>query len=106
MMKNIRWAILQAPARGTMGLIEALAYGLPCLVTPGTNMLEEVKYADAGWGCEGNVESIKEALLNAVADKESYEIKSQHAKELASRYNWDKLAKDFHDEVSKNSVIL
>lgn len=82
-----------------MGLIEVLAYGLPCIVTPGTNMLEEVKYADAGWGCEGNVESIKEALLNAVADKESYEIKSQHAKELASRYNWDKLAEDFHKKL-------
>ena len=65
-----------------------------------------MKKADAGWVCEGKVESIKKALLNAIADKCLFGIKSQHAKQLASQYNWDKLAKDFHDEVSKNSVIL
>ena len=82
-----------------MGLIEALAYGLPCLVTPGTNMLEEIKKADAGWVSEGNVESIKKALLNIIADKGSFGIKSQHAKQLASHYNWDKLAVEFHKQL-------
>ena len=64
-------------------------------------MLEEVKKADAGWVCEGKVESIKKALLNAIADKGSYGIKSQHAKELAKMYNWDNLAEDFHKELMK-----
>lgn len=82
-----------------MGMIEALAYGLPCLVTPGTNMLEEIKKTDAGWVCEDNVESCRKALLNVIADKDSYKIKGQHAKELASRYNWDKLAVEFHNKL-------
>lgn len=82
-----------------MGMIEALAYGLPCLATPGTNMLEEVKKTDAGWVSEGNVESIKKALLNIIADKGSFGIKSQHAKQLASHYNWDKLAVEFHKQL-------
>lgn len=96
-----------------MGLIEALAYGLPCIVTPGTNMYEEVNKADVGWVCEGKVESIKKALLNAIADKCLFGIKSQHAKELANRYNWDKLAAEFHNELMmlnnnkfKNNMLI
>lgn len=84
-----------------MGLIEALAYGLPCLVTPGTNMLEEVKKADAGWVCEGNVESIKDILIKVIVDKNKYDFKSLHAIELAKMYNWDNLAEDFHKELMK-----
>ena len=49
-----------------MGLIEALAYGLPCLVTPGTNMAEEIKEYDAGWTCQGNVLSIAESIKQKV----------------------------------------
>lgn len=84
-----------------MGLIEALAYGLPCLVTPGTNMLEEVKKADAGWVCEGNVESIKDILIKVIVDKNKYDFKSLHAIELAKMYNWNNLAEDFHKELMK-----
>lgn len=62
-------------------------------------LLEEVNKADAGWVSEGNVERIKKALLNIVADRNSYVTKSQHAKELASRYNWDKLAAEFHSKL-------
>ena len=88
-----------------MGLIEALAYGLPCLVTPGTNMAKEIKEADAGWVCEGNADSIKDTLLKAIADRALYIKKSQHAKELARKYDWDKLAGDFHKEMMKMNVI-
>ena len=34
-----------------MGLIEALAYGVPCLVSRGTNMYDEVLSSNAGWVC-------------------------------------------------------
>ncbi len=84
-----------------MGLIEAMAYGLPCLITPGTNMYEEVDKANAGWVCEDNVEHIGNALLRAIRDKDSYEIKSQKARELARQYEWGKLAESLHDELSK-----
>lgn len=83
-----------------MGLIEALAYGLPCLVTPGSNMATEIKEADAGWICEGNVESIKHTILMAIKDRHLYEKKGMNAKNLAKIYDWDKLALDFHNEIS------
>lgn len=83
-----------------MGLIEALSYGLPCLVSDGTNMAKEIYDADAGWMCEGNVESIQKALLMAVGEKNLYSLKSYNAVALAKKYNWEKLARRFHDEVN------
>ena len=44
-----------------MGLLEALSYGLPCLVTTGTNMAEKSR-ADAGWTSDISVDGISEAL--------------------------------------------
>lgn len=82
-----------------MGLIEALSYGLPCVVSDGTNMAGEIKNADAGWTCEGNVRSIQYALLRAIREKDQYKIKSNNSLTLAKEYNWTKLAHRFHDEV-------
>ena len=52
-----------------MGLIEALSYGLPCLVTSGTNMADEIEKADAGWTADVSVEGIVRALKLLLEEK-------------------------------------
>lgn len=84
-----------------MGLIEALAYGLPCLVTRGSNMLEEIKAADAGWTCEGSRQDIEYALKKAISEKQLFPVKGKNARTLSIEYNWDKLAQNFHNNISK-----
>lgn len=84
-----------------MGLIEALAYGLPCLVTPGTNMYDEVRDADAGWTCQGNVDDIKKSLLEVLDQKETFLKKGVNARMLSMSYDWNNLAESFHNEVCK-----
>lgn len=79
-----------------MGLIEALSYGLPCLVTVGTNMAEEVSKANAGWTADNNVESIKKALSLMLSQRDSFEIKGNNAIALSRNYNWDVLAQVAH----------
>lgn len=79
-----------------MGLIEALAYGLPCMVTPGTNMLNEIRDADAGWCCEGTVEDISRTLFQIMTEKNRYAQKGRNGRELSMSYNWDRLAGLFH----------
>ena len=83
-----------------MGLIEALAYGVPCMVTPGTNMFEEIYDADAGWTCQGNVDDISKTLLQIIEEKDCFGIKGQNGRELSKRYNWSQLAQLFHNELS------
>ena len=80
-----------------MGMIEALSYGLPCIATLGTNLLEEVKSYDAGWVAENNVLSIREALRQMVAQAGDLQIKSENAIRLADVYSWDKIARDSHE---------
>ena len=82
-----------------MGLIEALAYGLPCLASNGTNMSSEVSKYNAGWTCQSDVSSIRQALHSIIDEHNSFLERSKNALKLSSLYNWDKLAVDFHNQV-------
>lgn len=82
-----------------MGLIEALAYGLPCLVSEGTNMREEVEKSNAGWTCEGSVREIENLLISITKERDLFSEKGKNARKLAEKYQWDKLAVEFHDKV-------
>lgn len=72
-----------------MGLIEALSYGLPCLVTKGTNMASEIEEYGAGWSSETSIEGIVAALEKMLFERNSFPSKSEQAVKLAKQYNWD-----------------
>ena len=44
-------------------VLEALSMGIPCSVTPQTNVSEMIKEADCGWIINGNVRDIKDHLI-------------------------------------------
>src|SRR5690606_3541083 len=69
-----------------MGLIEALSYGLPCLVTSGTNMADEIEKADAGWTADVSVEGIVRALKLLLEEK-NFTQKGANALKLSKEYN-------------------
>ncbi|ADC49368.1 glycosyl transferase, group 1 [Alkalihalophilus pseudofirmus OF4] len=81
-----------------MGLIEALSYGLPSLVTKGTNMSKEVLAQDAGWVADDNVESIKDAFIKMLEEREKLKLKSKNALSLATNYDWDTIAQITHQK--------
>lgn len=82
-----------------MGLIEALAYGLPVLVTPGTNMAQEIQEADAGWITQCDIVGIQKALQIIIQERALLSRKGQNAMILANRYRWDMIAMEFHKQV-------
>lgn len=76
-----------------MGVLEALSYGLPCILTPGTNIGEEVKAADAGWLTDAKSDKIAEVINKAV--KELYlkrNLLKSNAIELSKKYDWSNIA--------------
>jgi glycosyltransferase involved in cell wall biosynthesis len=88
-----------------MGLIEALSYGLPCLVTTGSNMANEIEKVDAGWTCEIKVEDIIKALKLLIKERELLPKKGKNALELSKKYNWESIAKlsnDKYESLIKN----
>ena len=84
-----------------MGLVEALAYGLPALVTPGSNMAKEIQEANAGWVTKCDSDSIKETLLKIIEEKDLVKNKGENALFLSEKYRWRNIAKDFHEKISQ-----
>lgn len=82
-----------------MGLVEALAYGLPALVTPGSNMAKEIQDANAGWITSCDSKSIKEALLKIIKEKDLLKSKGENALHLSEKYRWRNIAKEFHEKI-------
>jgi len=77
-----------------MGILEAMSYGLPCLVTRGTSIGEEIDYYKSGWMAEPNANSIKEILLKAVKEKQSFPDYSNNAISfIKNNYSWEKVSK-------------
>ncbi len=68
------------------GLLEALAFGLPSIVTPGTNMHLDVVSHAAGWSCRPDANSLSE-LLSYIVQCDSAVIKDfgLNAKVLVDR---------------------
>lgn len=83
-----------------MGMIEALAYGLPCLATPGTNMADVIKEYDAGWVSAFSVDSLSASFMDLIKERTLIPMKGQNAKDLAAKYDWDVLAQQFHDNIT------
>lgn len=77
-----------------LGILEALSYGLPCLVTKGTNTGELISKYDAGWVAETNSESIVEKLVEAILDSSNWMKKSLNAINLTEEnFKWEKISK-------------
>lgn len=77
-----------------LGILEALGYRIPCIVTDGTNLRKQIEEVDAGWGAQCNAESIAYAIKKAVVEKESFEQKGYNGYLFVkNNYSWEKVSK-------------
>ncbi len=72
-----------------MGVLEALAHGIPCIVTPGTNMADAIENHNAGWKAELTDKSISQTIIQATSEfKKSRIYYKGNAIKLAKEYDW------------------
>lgn len=77
-----------------MGILEALSYGIPCLVTEGTTLSEIIKQNNAGWSCKTEVNDIATKINQVIIDLDKLRQKSINAIMLAEhQYAWEHVAK-------------
>ena len=82
-----------------LGVLEALSYGIPCLITEGTNLRADVEAANAGWGADTTVESLAKAIAKAISERKNYPRYAENARALSLReFSWD--------VVSSNTIKL
>lgn len=76
-----------------MSVIEAMSHCIPCILTDGTNMTEELYEYNAGWRVSYNDMEIAKEILNAISSYEKIIDKGNNARLLIEeRYTWDKIA--------------
>ena len=82
-----------------MGILEALSYGLPTLVTEGTTLGSFINGYNAGWVAKCDAESIFECIKAAIDGVDSLSEKSEGAINLVKEnFAWDKVAKSAVNE--------
>lgn len=76
-----------------MGILEALSYGIPCIVTEGTNLGELIKRYDAGWVAETNEKDIAQEIRQAIVQRDIWQKKSKNAIRLIKEnFDWNKIS--------------
>lgn len=80
------------------GVLCALSYGLPTILTEGTSLAGFVSEQNAGWACATDVKAISEAIAKAIGERALLAEKSQNAiAAIEKRYCWDSVAKEIID---------
>ncbi|MBD2508806.1 glycosyltransferase [Nostoc muscorum FACHB-395] len=65
-----------------IAVLEALSYGIPCLLTPGTNIAGEVEAAGAGWSVEDTPAAIAKGMQDVLAARLELSKRGQAARNL------------------------
>lgn len=84
-----------------MALIEAMSYGLPCLVSKGTNMKQEVEEEKAGWTFISGLNELKDSVERCMNEHSMYREYGENAIRLSSQYNWTEIAKRSHEQMAR-----
>ena len=75
-----------------MGILEAAAHGLCCVVTEGTRMGDALREYDAGLACETNTEAIADALETLMGDPTVIDRMGMNARRMVEdKYDWAKI---------------
>ena len=95
-LENANILILTSRYEGSpITVLDALSYGNPCIVTPGTNVSEELTEYGIGWKSDLNPIAIANTILKA---KDEYKAHAEEYFEntrsyVLEKYTWNKLAK-------------
>jgi glycosyltransferase involved in cell wall biosynthesis len=87
-----------------LSVMEAMACGVPVLVTPQVNLAREIDDAGAGWIV--NLKELSNGLAGVIANDEERLQRGRVAYEFAKRYSWEQVGRDltdFYKEILKQS---
>ena len=84
-----------------MGIIEALSYGIPCIVTYGTTFGEFVNNNSCGIGCDFSSETIFNAIKRMNNDKIRNAMSKNAKEKVRNEFDWDIIINKLMVEYSK-----
>lgn len=78
-----------------LSVMEAMARGVPVLVSPHVNLAPEIEAANAGWVVE--LAQLKDGLAVALENENERARRGESAYKLSQQYSWQKTATDLID---------
>jgi len=78
-------------------VMEAMACGVPVLLSPQVNLAPEVEAAGAGWIAAVNIDSLAHALTEALSSDEERKRRGSAGRILAKRFSWPSVATKLTD---------
>ena len=87
--------VLPAVGEGlSMALLEAMAAGLPAIITPGCHMPEIIEYG-AGWLVQPEIESLQNGISDWLAARDEWNQMSAAGKQLVrEKYSWERVVSE------------
>lgn len=73
-------------------VMEALAFGVPVLISPQVNLAEQVRTASAGWITAVTRPALERTLREALGDEHERAKRGQRGKILSQSFSWDNVA--------------
>ncbi|GIP39897.1 glycosyl transferase family 1 [Paenibacillus sp. J31TS4] len=85
-----------------LAVLEALSLGVPVLLTPGTNMADDIEKYKCGWKADFSVDGIAEQIINAYRARSERELYTKNAlKYIADKYSWSNVSRRAIEEYEK-----
>lgn len=89
--------ILILPSRSEgfpVSVLEALSYGIPCIVTPQTNVADIIQQYKCGWVTELDAKAMANTIVSACNQyRDAEDALHKHARRAASMFTWYNIAK-------------
>ena len=89
-----------------LGIMEAMSYGLPCIVTEGTSFAEIVNNNKCGYSSTNNANEISKNILKIIRNTEEiYEFSNNAYKYASNNFSWKMIAKmtiEKYKEIKRN----
>jgi glycosyltransferase involved in cell wall biosynthesis len=86
------WALPSKTENFGNAVIEAMAAGLPVVVSPEVNLASAIKAADAGIVSDRTPEAFATAIASLLESERRRSVLSDRAREFARAYDWDRIA--------------
>lgn len=86
----------------SVGIMEAISIGIPCILTKETNYGEVVQKEEIGWMTETTPKGIADKILEAYNNQEKLEAMCKNGKKYAiNNFDWNEIAKQTIDGYKK-----
>jgi glycosyltransferase involved in cell wall biosynthesis len=90
-----------------ISVAEAMASGVPVVISPGVNLADDVIEADAGWITEPEPSALAALLRTVLASGAELERRGNSARALAERFRWSRIAHELlrlYDEILRGGL--